>query len=131
MVVVEMVIKISELLKQYPKMSGLFVIFFVLSGLFFIQFQNSNTTTASDLHLIRETSREVINAVPVMTSFEPMNLKSVRVILSRVYLDGEISEEIVEEIILSMEDFWAEYAEWKLIDQDEAQVIFQQNIAIL
>ena len=27
-----------------------------------------------------------------------------------------------------MEDFWSEYTEWQLIDQDEEQIVFQQNI---
>nr|WP_241657828.1 intercompartmental signaling factor BofC [Anaerobacillus alkaliphilus] len=60
--------------------------------------------------------------------YQVMGPKSVQVILERIYLDGEISEEIVEETILSMEDFWAEYADWNLIDQDEAKVVFQQKV---
>jgi forespore regulator of the sigma-K checkpoint len=53
---------------------------------------------------------------------------TVTVILESVYLDGEVSEEIKEETIWSMEDFWSEYASWQLIDQDEEQVIFQKKI---
>ncbi|MCT8139529.1 BofC C-terminal domain-containing protein [Anaerobacillus sp. CMMVII] len=72
--------------------------------------------------------RAIENAIPVAKTFHVMDPKTVRVILARIYLDGEVSEEVVEETILSMEDFWAEYAEWDLIDQDEAQVVFQQKI---
>ncbi|WP_453994713.1 BofC C-terminal domain-containing protein [Bacillus nitroreducens] len=50
------------------------------------------------------------------------------VILERVYVDGEVSEEIVKETILSMEDFWAYYEDWSLVHQDEDQVVFQQHI---
>ncbi|MFS0861704.1 BofC C-terminal domain-containing protein [Fredinandcohnia sp. 179-A 10B2 NHS] len=52
----------------------------------------------------------------------------VTVILERVYVDGEVSEEIIKETILSMEDFWAEYEDWNLVHQDEDQVVFQQRI---
>lgn len=52
----------------------------------------------------------------------------VTVILERVYVDGEVSEEIIKETILSMEDFWAEYEDWNLVHQDEEQVVFQQRI---
>ncbi|MCC3356578.1 intercompartmental signaling factor BofC [Bacillus sp. REN16] len=52
----------------------------------------------------------------------------VTVILERVYVDGEVSEEILKETILSMEDFWATYEDWNLVHQDEDQVVFQQRI---
>ncbi|MFT4412776.1 BofC C-terminal domain-containing protein [Fredinandcohnia humi] len=52
----------------------------------------------------------------------------VTVILERVYVDGEVSEEIIKETILSMEDFWAQYEDWSLVHQDEEQVVFQQRI---
>ncbi len=53
---------------------------------------------------------------------------TITVILERLYLDGEVSEEIVEETIWSMEDFWAQYEDWQLVHQDEEQVVFQQQI---
>ncbi|MEH7379807.1 intercompartmental signaling factor BofC [Bacillus sp. JJ1533] len=52
----------------------------------------------------------------------------VTVILERVYVDGEVSEEILKETILSMEDFWAHYEDWSLVHQDDAQVVFQQRV---
>ncbi|RXJ00022.1 regulator [Anaerobacillus alkaliphilus] len=79
---------------------------------------------------MRETNKgKIVTTVQVMAKpYQVMGPKSVQVILERIYLDGEISEEIVEETILSMEDFWAEYADWNLIDQDEAKVVFQQKV---
>lgn len=50
------------------------------------------------------------------------------VILERIYLDGEVSEEIIEETIWAMEDFWSEYTDWQLVHQDEEQVVFQQHV---
>jgi len=53
---------------------------------------------------------------------------TVTVILERVYLDGGVSEELLEETIWSMEDFWAQYEDWQLVYQDEEQLVFQQHI---
>lgn len=53
---------------------------------------------------------------------------TVTIILERLYLDGEVSEEIVEETIWSMEDFWAQYEDWQLVHHDEEQIVFQQQI---
>lgn len=53
---------------------------------------------------------------------------TIDVIKERIYLDGEVSEEITKETIWSMEDFWAEYKDWQLVYQDEEQVVFQQEI---
>lgn len=53
---------------------------------------------------------------------------TIEVILQRKYLDGEVSEEITKETILSMEDFWASYESWQLVDQNEDRVIFKKNI---
>lgn len=61
-------------------------------------------------------------------AYEVTSPLKVTVILERLYLDGEVSEEIKEVTIQSMEDFWSEYASWQLIDQDEEQIVFQKNI---
>ncbi|MDQ0219347.1 regulator [Peribacillus cavernae] len=50
-----------------------------------------------------------------------------KVILQRVYVDGEMSEETVVEKIQAMEDFWASYRDWQLIDQNEERIIFQKT----
>ncbi|WP_100406570.1 intercompartmental signaling factor BofC [Bacillus solitudinis] len=53
---------------------------------------------------------------------------TIEVILEREYLDGELSEERVQETIWSMEDFWAYYQDWMLIDQSEERIIFRQRV---
>ncbi|WLR49991.1 intercompartmental signaling factor BofC [Bacillus tianshenii] len=53
---------------------------------------------------------------------------SVEVTLQRHYMDGEMSEEKVTEIIWSMEDFWSAYADWQLVHQEGGQVIFRKQI---
>jgi forespore regulator of the sigma-K checkpoint len=49
-----------------------------------------------------------------------------KIVLQRVYMDGEVSEEVVTETILAMEDFWANYSDWQLIDQNEDQIVFKK-----
>lgn len=50
------------------------------------------------------------------------------VILQRVYLDGEMSEEKIEETIISMDDFWRKYDKWLLVDQNDEQLVFQTYV---
>lgn len=113
------------------KTFGLFIIIFIVlnSFVFINNGDKTKVNLASDYQIVRQTSKgHIALAEPTVSQFIAMDPKRVKVILERVYLDGEISEEILEETILSMEDFWAEYAEWNLVDQNEAQVVFQQKI---
>ncbi|VEF47489.1 sporulation-like protein BofC [Bacillus freudenreichii] len=48
--------------------------------------------------------------------------------LKRVYLDGEASEEVVNEVIFALEDFWAKYESWQLVDMDEDRLLFEKKI---
>lgn len=57
--------------------------------------------------------------------FEPIE---VQVVLERMYLDGEYSQEIIMETIWSMEDFWAKYDEWQLMDMEEDKVVFREYV---
>lgn len=66
-----------------------------------------------------------IEEVEKMDTFEPIE---VEVVLERWYLDGEFSQEIVKETILSMEDFWAKYDNWQLIDMEEKRVVFRKYV---
>lgn len=52
----------------------------------------------------------------------------VQVVLERMYLDGEFSQEIIKETIWSMEDFWSKYDSWQLIDMTEDKVVFREFI---
>ncbi|MFC0561826.1 intercompartmental signaling factor BofC [Halalkalibacter alkalisediminis] len=57
-----------------------------------------------------------------------MGPQTINVILERVYLDGETSQEKVQETIWSTEDFWAFYEDWVLVDQNENEMIFRKEI---
>ncbi|WP_062104571.1 intercompartmental signaling factor BofC [Bacillus niameyensis] len=50
------------------------------------------------------------------------------VTLKRRYLDGEVSEERVQETIWALEDFWAKYESWQLVDIDEENIVFEQSV---
>jgi len=52
----------------------------------------------------------------------------VTVILERMYVDGEISQELVVETIWSLENFWAKYDEWQLIEMDKDTIVFRKQI---
>ncbi|MCM3215230.1 intercompartmental signaling factor BofC [Niallia taxi] len=54
--------------------------------------------------------------------------KKFAVLLQRVYLDGDISEECIEETIWSMEDFWSKYENWQLVNMDSHQFVFKQEM---
>jgi forespore regulator of the sigma-K checkpoint len=56
---------------------------------------------------------------------KPRNLT---VILEKVYLDGEISQEVVNETCWSMENFWAKYDQWQLMDIDESTMVFRKQV---
>ncbi|MEH6956342.1 intercompartmental signaling factor BofC [Neobacillus drentensis] len=56
---------------------------------------------------------------------EPLNMT---VILERVYLDGEISQEVVHETCWSMENFWAKYDQWQLTDMDDSTMVFRKQV---
>lgn len=50
------------------------------------------------------------------------------VVLEKVYLDGEVSKEVVNESNSSQQDFWAKYDQWQLVDATESTVIFRKNV---
>lgn len=54
--------------------------------------------------------------------------KVITVHLKKVYLDGFKTERVVNESILSMDDFWSEYEHWQLVKQTHHEVYFQKNI---
>lgn len=64
-------------------------------------------------------------AKPVNDINEPIEIT---IVLQRAYLDGEMSEEKVQERIFAMEDFWAKYEEWQLIDMEQGKAVFRQEV---
>lgn len=50
------------------------------------------------------------------------------VVLQRSYMDGVVTEERMEETIWAMEDFWAAYDGWEVINQSDNQIIFGKEM---
>jgi forespore regulator of the sigma-K checkpoint len=49
-------------------------------------------------------------------------------ILQKVYLDGEISEETLLEKVHSMDVFWAKYDQWQTMDIGETKIVLRRNV---
>ncbi|WP_102274431.1 intercompartmental signaling factor BofC [Cytobacillus massiliigabonensis] len=64
----------------------------------------------------------------VYANNEIMNPIQRDVILERVYVDGEVSQETVQETIGNMEEFWAKYSGWQLIHMDGRKIVFQMQM---
>jgi forespore regulator of the sigma-K checkpoint len=54
--------------------------------------------------------------------------QALTIILERIYLDGEISEEVVLDSYWSIENFWAKYDQWQLVDIDESTMVFRKQV---
>ncbi|WP_313801123.1 intercompartmental signaling factor BofC [Cytobacillus sp.] len=86
-----------------------------LSGFLFIFFQNSP--------LYKMNAEKIVYA-----NNEATNPTQKNVILERVYVDGEVSQETVKETVGEMEDFWAKYSGWQLIYMDDKKIIFRMQV---
>ncbi|WP_026558622.1 BofC C-terminal domain-containing protein [Bacillus sp. J37] len=53
---------------------------------------------------------------------------SVKVVLQRKYLDGEISEEIILEKATSIGEIVEKYSDWILLDHKKESVVFQSKV---
>lgn len=97
----------------------------------FLLFVSTTLTISLFLHLIVNPSetdgKEAENNEQEKTFAQPSPLE-LTVHLKRVYLDGVESEETIQETVLALEDFWAKYDEWQLVDMDEERLIFQQKV---
>ncbi len=78
-----------------------------------------------DVRLLGENAAIKNEQVESDPDVQPLELE---VTLIRKYVNGEVSEEVINETILSMEDFWAKYAEWNLVEMDEGKIVFEQKI---
>lgn len=98
----------------------LLLAFFMLVGSMYVV----GFHTVKDVKIDKEYghSIEVEEAYPVTSPL------TVEVNLRRVYLDGEVSVEVLKDTIWSMEDFWAQYKDWQLVDQNGERILFEKKI---
>lgn len=67
----------------------------------------------------------MIHAVSAMELVLPTNVK---IVLERVYLDGEISEESFYETLATLDTFWETYADWELVEQTDDLIVLQKYV---
>ncbi|PLT31001.1 regulator [Peribacillus deserti] len=77
---------------------------------------------------IREISSGTNDSTTLISKHNSGKPVEKEVILQRVYVDGDISEESIMETIWSMEDFRAQYTGWQLISQNDKKIVFQKEI---
>ncbi|NRD75970.1 BofC C-terminal domain-containing protein [Bacillus sp. BRMEA1] len=56
---------------------------------------------------------------------EPLHIT---VVLERIYLDGEVSQEVVKETCWSKENFWSKYDQWQLIQNNGTKMVFRKQV---
>ncbi|MEI4602386.1 BofC C-terminal domain-containing protein [Bacillus cereus] len=73
---------------------------------------------------VYETNVKAEGPVPEVTKKEP----EVTILLERMYVDGEVSEEILTEKVVDLEKFLQQYKEWQLVDRDDVQIVLQKKV---
>ncbi|WP_162880786.1 BofC C-terminal domain-containing protein [Paraliobacillus sediminis] len=78
---------------------------------------------------IQDDVNEVEKEVTPTTSQPAINEQLVlEVTLQKQYVDGKIEQETHEESIGAMEDFWATYEDWQLIEQSSGEMTFRKQV---
>ncbi len=104
------------------KIRVVFMVLLLLGAFYFTFFHQEEKEAARNSVQTNELQNEPVQPVQAPA------VHTVKVILERKYLDGETSEEVVQENIISMEDFWSHYAEWQLKDMTEEHITFEKEI---
>lgn len=70
-----------------------------------------------------------INTTPAMAEENSMKHPfSVKVILQRKYLDGEVSEEIIHEKVATIDEIVEMFSDWQLLDHNNDSVVFLRKV---
>lgn len=96
----------------------IFFLFALLLGTFPMSFYMDSSDTVKDSNSNRKPK--------TVEASTPAKLKTV--ILERVYVDGEVSEEILHENVQSIETVRMKYKDWQVVQMDEEQIVLQQKI---
>ncbi|MGE8206105.1 BofC C-terminal domain-containing protein [Heyndrickxia sp. NPDC080065] len=90
---------------------------FLLGASYFIFLQD-------DSELVHESNKKTHpKSIEVLSTS-----KHKTVILERVYVDGEVSEEILHENVLKIEELKSKYKNWQVIQMDEEQIVLQKKM---
>ncbi|WML45524.1 BofC C-terminal domain-containing protein [Neobacillus sp. PS3-40] len=102
-------IKLTVVLRTFIAAITVFLIMFIVQG----------------TGIIMVGSAAKMDTFHLQQNGEPLYLK---VVFERIYLDGEVSEEVVNESVSSLKEFWAKYDQWQLVDVNETKVTFRKNV---
>lgn len=65
---------------------------------------------------------------PLTISAQEQKNHTINVILETIFEDGEKAVEQRVEEVMAMEDFWAKYHAWQLVDMSQNQVKFRSQV---
>ncbi len=82
--------------------------------------EQSNTTANENGNKTAEVTKST-NAI----TNDPLELT---LTFQRQFLDGNITVNTQQETIAAMDDFWAEYADWQVIDQSQGEMTFRKQV---
>jgi forespore regulator of the sigma-K checkpoint len=102
------------------KMSVLYAVFIlgVASFPYLLFGEWAYQVKAEESTVLRATNQEEPLPTPVRLT----------IVLQRVYLNGDVSEEVVTDSFWSMEDCFSKYDQWKLVNQQNDKLVFQKNM---
>ncbi|WP_368736048.1 BofC C-terminal domain-containing protein [Ectobacillus ponti] len=66
-------------------------------------------------------------AAPVQMYASPSDPR-VTVVMQRMYLDGEVSEEILMRPPATLEKFLWQHRDWQVVDRDDMQIVLQKRV---
>ncbi|WP_240620143.1 BofC C-terminal domain-containing protein [Peribacillus acanthi] len=102
-----------------------YILFLFLSILLF-----AISTTLGEESFAKEAKQKLVknNTAELQEVMIPSKPLKRKIVLLREYLDGDVSEETVMVEILAMEDLWAQYRDWQLVDQNNNRMIFKKKM---
>lgn len=76
----------------------------------------------------KEEPKEQLEVTSTINQLEVQKPLVLEVTLQKQYVDGKIEEEIREEKLGAMEDFWVNYEDWQLIEQSSGEMTFRKQV---
>lgn len=91
------------------------------------QAEGSNENTSGKQEEKHEQRKEDIAKKSLQKSWNQPPLE-LEVVLQRIYIDGQMREERHNKTVWSLEDFWAAYDGWNVVNQQEGQIVFHKKV---
>lgn len=96
----------------------------LVAGAFFLTIFHDEAKTDTSKKSVESEEKPISTAGVVSPN---VSEKTMTVILDRIYLDGEVSEEIRTEPFISIGDILERYKNWKLVEMDDTEAVFQKK----